>query len=715
MGEKQDNLAPCSDESKRCLFAPRSMVVIGASPTRPTFGTRVLRHLIEFGYSGRLQVIHSSASEILGVPAVSGFDELSELPDCICIAVGADQVLSVLQDAGSRGIRGAVIYASGFSETDEIGINRQIAMVEIARRFDMAVCGPNCLGFINFHGRVAAYSAGVTTEFMVGDVSVISQSGLACIALTSSLRYGLSYAISVGNSAVMDISECLEFLVKDPHTKVALVFAETIARPDRFQQAVQHMRLAGKPVVVLKVGRSQKGAAATAAHTGSLAGSAAAHRAFFERVGVIQVNNFDEAIEMCALLRQSISPLTRGGLGILNISGGEVALTCDVSEAVGLELPGLTQSTVSALEKVLPDFSRPSNPLDATGVAVYDMEMFKKCLSILAGDPHIAAVAVTIDSPPGLTSRQAETFSRMAAAVASVAPGIPKPILCYSNIGGLHDAVYGPLERAGIPMLQGTTESLGAIAAWLQWHQSEPDSVVLSPPMEWPLQEWVERLKTGRPLTERESKRFLVDHGIPVTREVFALSELEALQAAEEIGYPVVLKIESADIPHKSDVGGVALNLTNPEEVRLAYLDVLASCKSKLPGAQLDGVVIQEMIDGGNELIAGFCDNPPLGSTVLVGAGGVLAEWIQDTSLGFAPLRANEAQKMISSTKVSKLLSGYRGSLPSDIDPLACVLEKLSHIAVSYREYISAIDINPIAVLPVGKGVRALDALVIPK
>lgn len=714
MVEQSEVTASCVSDARRRLFVPRSIVVVGASPTRVTLGTRVLRHLVEFGYAGRLYAVHSSAKEILGVPAVPDIRELTEAPDCVCIAVGADQVLGILETSGRCGVGGAVVYASGFSETDALGHSRQAALAQIALDHKMAVCGPNCLGFINFHDRVAAYSAGVTEEFLAGDVGVISQSGLACIALTNTGRFGMSYAFSVGNSAVLGIADCMDVLADDPRTRVAIVFAETISSPSRFLQAASRMKAAGKPVIVLKVGQSRAGAAATAAHTGSLAGSAAAFRAFFERAGVVQVDDLDEAVETCVLLRQAKAPRGAGGLAIVNISGGEVALTCDLAESVNLKLAAIAESTIKKLESQLPNFSRPSNPLDATGSAVYDMEMLTNCLQTMAADPNVAAVAVTIDSPAALNARQAETFSRMSTAVASAAPGLSKPIFCYSNIGGgLHPKVCAPLEAANVPMLQGGLESLRAASLWLHWHQAVPASS-LPIPKDWPFGHWAARLANGKPMTERESKAFLSDHGLPVTREGFAASEAEAVRVANQIGYPVVLKIESEDIPHKSDAGGVALDLGSEEEVRHAYEKVMAACRANMPEARLNGVVVQEMVRGGVEAIVGISKSPPLGPVIVVGAGGVLTELIQDSAVGFAPLGEGQAQQMIAATRLYKLLSGYRGSPPADIAGLVEMLERLSQLAVCYEDHISAIDINPVAVLAAGQGVRALDAVIFP-
>lgn len=706
------------------LLRPRSIAVLGASPRPSSLGQTVVRNLIDAAYAGAIYPIHPTAREVDGIPCYGGLRALPTVPECAVVCLGADKVVEALEEAALLGVRAAVVLASGFAESDATGQARQRALEALCVRTGMVVCGPNCLGLVNVADGIPLYSASLGADVKRGALAVVSHSGSCCIALSGVERLALSYLISAGNGAVVDMADYLDFLADDEATRAAALFVETIRDPRRFARAAAKMHAAGKPIIALKVGRSEKGANATASHTGSLAGSSDVYQDFFRRVGVIAVDDYDELVES-AVLMQSAQAMPRGrGVAVLNVSGGEIALTCDLAEAAGVELAALAPSTVARLRDALPAFATPRNPLDATGTAVFDMTMYRACIEALAADPAIALVAVSQDCPSGTGPAQAETYRTIAATTAATAKALDKPLVFYSNLSsGLHPHVVGPLHDAGVPVLQGARATLLAVRRLIDYAGFNPkDSADYADHADGTLAQnrvriamWRERFELGTALTEREAKLFLADHGMPVTRERLARDADEAIGAARDIGYPVVLKIESVDVPHKTEAGGVRLNVRSAIELREAFASLIASVNRFAPNAAIAGVLVQEMIAGGIEALVGVSYQAPFGPAIVVGAGGVLVEWVRDSALALVPVNASRAKTLIASTRLATLLAGFRGAPAADVDALVELVVQLSDVATTYGEAIDSIDLNPVVVMPCGRGVRVLDALLVPR
>ena len=409
--------------------------------------------------------------------------------------------------------------------------------------------------------------------------------------------------------------------------------------------------------------------------------------------------------------------LPRGnGLGIISVSGGETAMLCDVADRAGLRLPDLSEATRAHLRTALPGFGTASNPLDATGNAVYDTSVYEACMEALAADSDIALLAVAQDCSPGLSKLGSGNYRRIATAVAAVAARLDKPVAFFNPVaGGLHPQVIEPFENTGVAVLQGARASLLAIRRLFEYADARraTDEAALAAVPAAPA--WRARLQTGAPFTERESKQFLAACGLPVTRELPAGSIEEALVAAAALGYPVVLKIESPDIAHKTEVGGVRVGIADAAGLAGAYRDILDSVRRNAPQASISGMLVQEMISGGVEMIAGLSVQPPFGMAVVAGSGGVLVELVKDAALALVPISPARALELVRSTRAHALLGGFRGAQPADISAFADVLVLLSSIATSYGDLLEAIDLNPVAVLAAGRGVRVLDALVIPR
>lgn len=706
------SVIPSVTHPLQSLMAPRSVAVIGASARAGALGNTVVKNLLRFGFVGHIYPIHPSEVEICGLAVHPKLSSLHEIPECAVVCLPAEKVLAALDEASARGVNAAVVFASGFAEAGETGRSLQRELRALAERTNMKVCGPNCLGIANVASNISLYSASLPEGLQKGDVAILSHSGSGCIVLSNLGRFGVSHLVSIGNGAVVDADQYLDFLVDDKATRVAALFLETVRDPAAFAAAAQRMRQAGKAVVALKVGRSEKGSAATAAHTGSLSGTAAVYDDFFKSCGVLVVEDLDELVEAVELLRYARAAPRAPGVAVLNVSGGEIALTCDIAQRIGLELPALSPRTKERLASVLPPFGHASNPLDVTGVAVFDMGVYGGCVEALADDPAISLVAVAQDCPSGLGEQQAQTYRRIAETVAELKRNIAKPIVFYSNVaGGLHPHVAEPLQSAGVPVLQGARASLLAIKKFLELEIPQPaENTKIDAD-----RRWMDRLATGEPFTERESKLFLASAGLPITREELAVSSAQARSIAVNLAFPVVLKIESVDLPHKTESGGVALNLASPGAVEEAYDRMMRTVAEKAPEARVNGVLVQEMVTSGVEIILGVSRAEPFGMSVVVGSGGVLVELIRDTALALAPISHERALRLIGETKVSKILEGYRGAPKADTDALADALVRLSYIAITYEAVLEAIDLNPVYVGRQGEGVRIVDALVIPR
>ncbi|MGE0350601.1 acetate--CoA ligase family protein [Hydrogenophaga sp.] len=701
--------------SLNALLNPSSVAVVGASSRVGALGQRVLDNLQRSGFMGAVYPIHPSETRLAHWDCFPTLDALPEAPECVAIGLAAERVLPILEQAANRGAKAAVVFASGFSEVGQHGQRMQKSLADFCRSSGMKVCGPNVLGVRNLHRQFALYSAPLANDAPRGGVAIAAHSGSACVALSGTGRFGMSHVVSMGNSAALDVEDYLEHFAEDPDTRVACLFLEAVRHPDRLAAAAIRMRAAGKPVLALKVGRTAKGAAASAAHTGSLATSHAAASDFFRRAGIEVFDDLDELIETCALFDAVRKASSGNGLAVINISGGEVALTCDLGHELGLSLPSLSDDTSRALSTILPSFGTAANPLDATSAALSDPSMYAKAMNALLDDPGVSLLAVSQDCPAGLSDAAAIGYGRLAQTAVETEKTSRKPVVFYSNVAGpLHAATVAPLRGTPVPCLQGARPALVAVRAFLRWHSWT--AVATLPPVDvQSIPAWQARLATGDALSEAEAKRFLQDHGVRIAREATAGSVQAAVRAADDIGYPVVLKVDSPDIPHKSDAGGVALSIRNAQEVATAFHRIHESVKRHHPSARIHGVVVQEMVQGGVEMIIGTAQHPPFGRGVVVGAGGVLVELMNDSAFALAPIGRARASDLVGQTRAARLLAGYRGEPAADRPALEELLVRIAAIADAYADSIETIELNPVAVLPAGQGACPLDALIIPR
>jgi acetate---CoA ligase (ADP-forming) len=700
------------------LLAPRAIAVVGASD-RPGAGSLVLENLARLGYGGPVYPVNPRYRELAGRPCYPSLTDVPGPVDSVAILLGYQRVLPVLQEAAAIGARGAWSLASGFGEAGAEGEALQREVAAFCHSHGIALCGPNCVGVVNLHAHAATYSVALPDSAMrAGHVAAVVQSGAVCLGLANADRgLGFSTLISSGNEAVVDNADYISYLVDDPQTRVILAFIEGFKRPDRFIMAAEKALAAGKPLLVVKVGRSAVAQRATRAHTGSLAGADAVHDAMFRKHGVTRLGSLDELLEAAELFLKAPLPAGRG-VGLLTLSGGQIGLIGDLAAELDLDLPGLSDEGRAALSQILPPYSSIANPLDAWGAGNFEQTL-PACMDVLAREPAVHLVGVARDSSPGIAAREvAQSHVIMdAAAAASQATG--KPVVVFANVStGIEPAVKERADALNLPYLQGTAESLAGLTAFIQYAERRrcpPEAPSPSPVSAGEVARLREGLLTQpESLTESAGKRLLAAYGIRVTRESVATSAEEAVRLAAEIGGPVALKIASPDILHKTEARGVLLDVHGADAAAAGYAAILARAAAYNRNAHIEGVLVQEMVPpGAVEVIVGASVDPEFGPVVVFGMGGVLVELIKDSALRLAPISGDEARQMIEATRGAALLRGFRGAAPADMAALSAALVRLSHLAWDLRDVVRAVDVNPLMVLPAGYGVIAADALVV--
>lgn len=684
----------------RPLLAPRSVAVVGATERAGASAGYVMKNLIAMGYQGTILPVHPREAQVFGYKAAPSLSALDQVPDCVVVGIGAPHVGAVIEEAGRLGTRAAVILASGFSEAGAEGAALEAALVETASRHGMAICGPNCLGLVSLGNGAALYSSTLDRGMKRGRMALISASGASAIALGNSGRVGVSALVSMGNAPVSGFADYLRWFAEDPETDVIGMVVEGIKNPDDIASAMEQVHAAGKTALALRVGRSADGQRATAAHTGALAGAAEAQAAFLSRVGIIDLPDMDSFLAAATLCSTGRRP-GPGKLAVLGVSGGGVAHVADIASESAVALARPAPATTDALRALLPGFATPQNPLDITGAAFADPGVYSAALAALDADPDVGMIVAAQDAPPGLSPEIAAEYFGIAGAVASYEGDTP--VVAMANLSaGLHPDVAAAYGTA--TCLSGTRATMTAIAACqatareVTWRKAPADTPL-------PLPEG--------PISEAAARALFEAHGLPGPKGIVAKDAEEAARIAEDLGGRLVMKISSPDIAHKTEAGGVVLGVEGAAQARETFARIMASAAAYDPSARLDGVLVQEMISGGVEALLGLVDHAPFGLGLVVGAGGTLTELMQDAAFDLLPISAERAEAMLSRTKLSGLLAGARGAAPADRAALVQAMVALSDFGQRHGAAIEAVDLNPVAVLPEGRGLRLLDALVL--
>lgn len=706
------------------LLRPRAIAVVGASETLGN-GRNAVQNLIEVGYPGRIYPVNSRYESVLGLACYPSLAALPERPDAVYIGIGAEKAVEEVRAAGALGISAAVVHAGGFAEVGQAGAELQRRLADAAAESGVAICGPNCLGLINVHDKVMLYGASMPRELKPGPIGAVFQSGSTLLALMNAGRdLRFSYLISSGNEAVLDSSDYFDFLVDDPGTRLIIGFIDGFRKPDRFAAMAERAAKVHKPIILLKPGRSEAGRQAALAHTGALAGSDEVMEAMFRRYGVIRALDLNELIETSVLFSRVAHSPDVGGVAVTGVSGGEIAVVLDSAADHGVELPALAPSVKEKIEGALPKHVKVGNPLDMTATGLYQPDLYRQALLNLDNDPGCGLVAVSQDFPGGMGEVQSQRYQDAAGAFVEAAAGMSKPLVIFSNLSGdIDPKVRAILDGGNVPLLLGTRESMKAIAELVRFGARKPclpadagsDAEAVSSLDGVALEALRAKLKAARgPLSEQDSKHLLSQIGIRVPREVLTQSADRAADAADQIGYPVVLKIVSADIPHKTEAGGVRLNLSSRREVAAAWGEIMANAQAYAPSARIDGVSVQEQVVGGLEMIVGCSRDEQFGPVILFGLGGIFVEVMKDVQMALAPVGHAEAEALIRSLRGFPLLDGARGRPRADVAALVEAVVTLSRLASAMGHELQALDINPLLVLPEGRGVVAADALVVP-
>lgn len=699
----------------RALLRPKSVAIVGATPGAGRGGW-IHEQLLRHGYAGPIYPVNPKYDHVRGAKAYPSLRDIPAPVEFVAVALGAEHAARVIRECAEVGARAALFVASGFAETGPAGQAIQAELRRVALAHGIAVCGPNCYGIANVHGRFAAYGGALTEPLRPGPIALLFQSG----ALTHTVMdpplaraSGYSYVITTGNEAVVELADYLAALADDEHTRVIACFVEGLRSPARFFAAAREAIAQGKRVVVLKTGRSELAGRAALAHTGALTGPDAAYDAIFRQLGIARVSDLDELIETAELLSRA-GPAGPGAPAIVSISGGSCGVAADLAKSQDLPLAPLASATAERLRGILPPFATVGNPLDLTGAIGQDPALLPGALAALAADPQVSALALALNTPIGGDDASRALYQAMCRALAASAQGSAKLHLAFSMSSGAYDPeVVAIMRAAGLPLLMGMREALAALAHWQRGSAAarlEADEQI---PAELQSAAELVRQSPEATLGERAAKAVLAAAGLAVAREQLAETAEQAAQAADATGYPVALKISSPEIAHKTEAGGVRLNLAGPREVHAAFEQIVASVRSYHPGARIEGALVQQQVRGGAEMLLGVTNEPGLGPVVVFGMGGVLAEALGDVAMRAAPIDLAEARAMVAETRAARVLAGWRGGPPLDITALAEAIVRVSQLAWRLRDDVAAIDINPLIVLPVGQGVVAVDALIV--
>jgi acyl-CoA synthetase (NDP forming) len=697
------------------LFNPRSIALIGATDKSrwswSIFGNLKLHH-----FAGPVYLVNPRGIPVHGEQSYARVADLPGPVDLAFLMVPTSAVLSVLAEVADAGIPSVVLLTSGFAEVGEEGAELERQVVDLARRRGLTILGPNGNGYINAAGGITPYGLPIDHPLLRGPVGVVLQSGaLASAVLTfaQSRNVGVSLLVSMGNESMVSMTDVMRYLIDDDATRVIALFIESVRHPEEFLALAREALAKGKPVVAIKVGRSQTGARVARAHTGSLVGDDTVVDAVFRRSGVIRVDSLEDLIMTAGLLADS-GPLPGARVGFVTASGGASEIIADRAEDEGIEIPEFAPETVERLRQVVPSFGATQNPVDVTGYILINRDLLRNALLAVQDDPSLDFLVLVSDLPrtaPPDPAPIVEMYRQTSELLRSTA----KPVVVMGNT--LTDITSFGREVAnetGYPgVLGGIHHGLTALGRAVRWSAlyratTQPGSAAAAEP----------QLRTESPLTlpdqpgtswsEYRASSFLAEHGIPVVPSTLAAGPEQAAAAADALGYPVVVKLAADGIEHKSDIGGVKVGLKNKAEVLAAYADVVSAGLEA--GAEVQGALVQPMRTGGIELLVGIVTDPAWGQVLAVGLGGVWVEILRDTALSVLPVDRGQILQSLRSLRGARLFEGPRGTEKADLDAVADAIASAASLAQRLGGRLEALEINPLLVK--GSQVEALDALI---
>jgi acyl-CoA synthetase (NDP forming) len=714
--QPEGSMMSVDPEQLRRMLSPRSIAVVGASG-RSRWSTMLMNNVAAYDFPGEMHLVNPKGGEAFGRPVHVTCQSIGAPIDTALLLVSRQQVPDAMRDAAAAGAAGVVVLAAGFGEAGEEGRRDEANLVELSQALDLLVLGPNGIGFANLQERVPAWLGPAPLPFLPGPVALISQSGnVGTVAGNIATRQGvgISHIVSTGNESVVTLVDVAALLVEDPAVKVLALFAESIARPKQFRAMALRAAALGKPVVVLKIGRSELSQRLAATHTGALVGDDAVINAAFRSCGVIRVDSLEELV-MTAGLLAATGPLPPGGLGVVSVSGGINDIVADRSEHHGVSVPELGDEAKARIESLDLPFFTAQNPLDITGAGGRMSAAWIEPIRAMLGDEAVALVGVAgferLAHPEDATPAgvDLERFGWVAEAFAE-GSATHRGFILLSAFQSFSKEQLDTLDEMGAPIvLPGVESGLSAVGhamRWSRWLAGRSDEPAGASSTQR-ASALSGRVASGS-WTEHEALAFLAEQGFPVVPATLARSTDEAALAASEHGLPVAVKIASAQIPHKTEMGGVRLDLRSMEEVEEATREVVGAAERL--GIEPDGVIVSPMRSSGIDMILGVVRDPGWGLLLVVGAGGVHAEALPDTSSRLLPVSQPEVLEMLGSLRMAPLFGGVRGEAAVDLDQLARVIRLFADIAGSAGEQLMSMEVNPLRIR--GTEVEALDALV---
>ncbi len=684
------------------MIGPRSVAVLGASSDATRIGGRPIAYMLNQKFAGEIYPVNPKRDEILGLRAYPSIADLPSVPDAAIVAVGANIAVQAVEDLARAGVKSAIVLSAGFAEVDAAGAQAQDRMVDIARAAGMRLLGPNCLGLFNARiGFYPTFTASVEGGWPIpGRVGIASQSGAYGTHLFTAMRdrrIGTPICVTTGNEGDVTIGDVIGWLAEDPDTDVIAAYAEGIHESESFLAALAAARAARKPVVMMKVGRSRLGTAAARSHTASIAGDDAVTDAVLKDFAVVRARTTEEMIDIAMTATRRIYPV-RNTLGVITVSGGGGVLIADAAETLDLAMPEMPAAAQAELKALVP-FSAPRNPVDCTAQVFNDMSVLGQFARSVARDGGYSSILGFFSQTGGAPSIAAKIREHMNA----VKRDFPDRLFVMSVLAP--PEIVAGYESDGFVVFEDPSRAVVAIDAMGRFGDAFAAIDRADPPELPPI-----ALPHATP-TEAEAKRILAAAGIPSAPERACATAEAAAAAAAEFGFPVVMKILSPDILHKSEIGGVLLDIRSPDAVRAGFATLIARGEA-VDGARIEGVLVARQLSGGVECILGIHRDPVFGPVAMFGLGGLFVEVLKDVVFRRCPFGPDIAEQMIRSIKAAPVITGARGRKPNDIQALADMLARLSVFAVEAGPALDGIDLNPVIVMPEGQGAYAVDAVI---
>jgi acetate---CoA ligase (ADP-forming) len=701
------------------LFNPRSVALIGATD-KSRWSWSIFGNLKLHGFTGPVYLVNPRGIPVHGEQSYARVADLPASVDLAFVMVPTSAVLSVLAEVADHGIPSVVLLTSGFAEVGEAGAELERQVVELARARGLTILGPNGNGYINAAAAITPYGLAIDKPLLSGPVGVVLQSGAlasAVLSFATARNVGVSLLVSMGNESMVSLTDVMRYLIDDDATRVIALFIESLRHPDEFLALAREALARGKPVVAIKVGRSQAGARVAKAHTGSLVGDDAVVDAVFRQNGVIRVDSLEDLIITAGLLA-STGPLPGARFGFVTASGGASEIIADRAEDEGVEIPEFAPETVDRLRQVVPPFGATQNPVDVTGYILINRDLLRNAVAAVHDDPSLDALVLVSDLPRSAPPDPAPIIE-MYRQTSELLRTSTKPIIVMGNT--LTDITAFGREVAretGYPgVLGGIHHGLTALGRAVRWSELyraaqrgvSADAAALAPSrpkLTVPKLELPEQ--PGSSWSEHQAAAFLAAHGVPVVPSALVTSPEQAAATADTVGYPVVVKLAADGIEHKSDIGGVKVGLATAAQVRAAYADVVSAGREA--GAEVQGALVQPQRTGGIELLVGIVRDPVWGLVLAVGLGGVWVEILRDTALSVLPADRAQILKSLRSLRGARLFDGPRGTEKADLDAVADAIASVAGLAQRLGDRLEALEINPLLVK--GSQVEALDALI---